>query len=352
MSLFTAVGTGLWTWEPFRRLERHHEDVVGRCTKLFWLALYTTPEAKMSVPGLFVGSVTTMAEAARMPVDATRTYLDRLLDDDMVEYDVENRVLRMTVLPDAGESPSNGRAIRGWWRRFQNVPACAVRDAHSSVLRWILDEWCRTSGKSLSNDHTAAWNETFGRLPIPAPRRRAVRHVQTDLFALSGSRNPKINNLDTNNNGTSVPLDPDQDPEQDQDQDLLRSEGGSGGDGITAPMPGKPPVLTLVPHPAFGADDLAETLSKATGGKFSAALTRDQRIALGRAIDLSGDVVMHPSALAFLGEYVASLTSLRAASGGDCGISIELVVSPGWISTGIKRGMDWKLAEQQQGTEA
>lgn len=343
MSLFTSIGTGIWLWEPFRRLERHTEDIVGRCAKLLWLALYTAPEAKAAVPGMFVGSVTTMAESAGLPVDATRTYLDRLLEDDLVEYDVERRVLRMTVLPDCGESPSNGRAIRGWWRRFQNVPECQVRDNHVTVLRWIIDEWCRRAQKTLSKDHTEAWIATFGRLPIPAPRRRIPKHVQTDLFTASGSPNPKINNLDTNKSTTSVVLDPDPDPDQDQDL-LLPEEGkprpGHGGPGEIA-ISGRKPVLTLVPHPAFDADDLAETLNRATGGSFPSALTREQRIALGRAIDAIGDRALHPNALALLGEYVASLHELRAATG-MASVTLEIVTSPGWLAAAIGRGAQWQ----------
>ena len=103
---------------------------------------------------------------------------------------------------------------------------------------------------------------------------------------------------------------------------------------------GKKPVLLLVPHPAFDADDLAETLWKATGGGFPQALTREQRVALGRAIDSIGDTALHPMALAGLGEYVASLTQLRGGAG-MAAISFEVVTSPGWISAAIKRGMEW-----------
>lgn len=104
-------------------------------------------------------------------------------------------------------------------------------------------------------------------------------------------------------------------------------------------------MLTLVPHPAFDADDLAETLHHATVGGFPAALTREQRIALGRAIDASGEIVVRPDALDALREYVASLSVLRGAAGMTDGISLELVTSPGWIGSAIKRGIDWKAAE-------
>jgi hypothetical protein len=326
MSVYTNLGAGLWSWDPFVRLERHHEDVIGRCTKLFWLALYTTPEAKMVVPGMFVGSVTTMAEASGMPVDSVRVYLDRLLEDDLVEYDIERRVLRMTQLPDCGESPSNGRAIRGWWRRFDTVPRCTVRDAHVTVLRWILDEWSRRNGKPISNDHAQAWSETFGRISVPPVRRRATRPVQTSLFSASGSLDPKFNMLDTNKCSTSVGLDPDTDPDTDQDQDL-RSEGGMGG--------GR---LVLMPMPAFDADDLAETLSTATGGRFPKALTRSARQALGAAISAAGASARGEGVLALLGEYIARHASQK--------VTPEIVTAPGWLEITIEQAQVWRAEAQ------
>lgn len=329
MSLYTKLGAGLWSWKPFLDLEHSHDDVLGRCSRLFWIALYTAREAKL-VPGLFWGSITTMAETAHIPVDDARTYLDRLLEHEMVQVDLRQRVLRMTMLPDAGESPPNGKAIRGWWNRFQGIPICEVRDAHVEVLYWIMQEWSRANGKPISHDHVTAWSETFGRLPMKTFRRRAPEFVQTSLFEAS---DPKINNLDSISDTVSSwsRNQQDQDPDKDQDQDL-----GSGGQRAA-----KKPTLVLVPHPAFDADDLAEVLWKATGGTFPQALTKTQRVALGRAIDAIGEISLHPQALAGLGEYVASLNDLRGGAG-MAAVSVELVTSPGWIAAAIKRGMEWR----------
>ncbi len=329
MSGFTKLGSGLWSWRPWLDLEHSHDDMLGRATRLFWIALYTGREARQ-VPGLFVGSITTMAETAHVPVDDARTYLDRLLEHEMVQVDLRERVLRLTMLPDAGESPTNGKTIRGWWNRFNNIPGCAVRDAHVEVLHWIMHEWSRANGKPISADHLTAWSETFGRLPLAKFQRKRVVHHQTTLFEASG---PEINNLDSLSDTLSSSFRKEQDPDQ-------RSGSGSGsGSG------GRAPVLTLVPHPAFDAEDLAELLHSATGGRFPSALTREQRIALGRAIDAIGDNSMHPGALVALREYVASLAALRGAAGGDHGITLELVMSPGWIGSAIERGLNWSAAD-------
>ena len=370
MSLYTKLGANLWAWEPFRRLERSHDDVTGRCTKLFWLALYTTPEAKRLVPGLFGGSISTMADAAGIHVDDARVYLDRLLEDDLVDIDVERRVLRLTMLPDCGESPTNGNTIRGWWRKFQSVPECPVRDAHVAVLRWIIDEWSRSNGKPISHDHAAAWSETFGRVAIPSPRPRVRKHVQTTFFAAPSSL-PKSSpsdslsvdepetagslhsgadlrkNKDIETNGRSFRKERDQDPDKDQDLGSPE-EGGSGG--------GRP-LLSVVP--AVGIDDLITALSQATAGKFPLALAPDARAALGRAITAAGAPLQGQGALAVLSEYIErgmdgfpkpELSAEERARGG--GISPSVVSAPGWIALALQHARTWKARVDDQSAMA
>lgn len=394
MSAFTNLTADLWTWDEWRNLEHDVTDLTGRCAKLFWLALYTSHDAKRIVPGLFGGSIHAMAECAGMPVDDALKYLDRLLEHDLVEFDRNYRILRLTKLPGFGDAAgSNGKVIRGWWNQFKKVPACPVRDAHVTTLRWMLDEWSRYTGKPLSNDHNTAWADTFGRVDIPAPRRRGVRRFmdsdtgtpeQPSLFdprpshpsgpsgsgssgslsvgrgdgsdSLSGtpcdsrdansvdksvdSANPnKIIVPETLSKGFRNPWDPD--PEPDQDQVFRSSEGGSGG--------GRP-ALALVPAAnSFDADDLVDALATGTercanylAGRFPRAVTREQRMALGRAIAALGPIDNAPAALALLREYVAAgapdldfrdieqLTlSQRAAGMG--GITLDVVIGPGWL---------------------
>lgn len=347
MSLFTKIGTGLWNWDPFRRLERNYDDVVGRCTKLFWLGLYTTPEAKMVVPGMFLGSITTMADACRIPADDARTYLHRLVEDDMVEYDIERRVLRMVALPDYGESPTNGKAILGWWRRFQTVPECNVRNAHVSTLRWIIDEWCRHSGKALSHDHANAWSQTFGQISVPLAKRRSPKHVQTDLFTASDpflSGSPKSNNLDRNTCSTRVEQDPDPDLDPGSQSP---EERGSGGER-------PPPPLRLVSNSVMYAEALAELLFHATAGKFPRAVSVAQWQALQSAVDATGSKLGDETVRVALGDYVkrgmpgfdpprdTMTTEERAAR--SRGISPEMVAAPGWLGVAIQKATDWAAA--------
>ncbi len=123
MSGFTRLGTAIWDWEPFIDLDNN--------TRVLWLALYTSATAKRNVPGLWHGSVASMADAARMQADDTIQSLDKLIDRELAEFDTKLRVLRLTSLPDCGESPTNGKTIHGWWNKFTVMtPACAIRDAH------------------------------------------------------------------------------------------------------------------------------------------------------------------------------------------------------------------------------
>jgi hypothetical protein len=183
VTAFTRLGSGVWDWAPFVELDD--------TTRILWLALYTTAEAKRHAPGLWQGGIPTMADAARMRPDVVVDALDALLAREMVEYDPKTRVLRMTMLPDPGEYPSNGKVILSWWTRFRSVPECGVRDAHIPTLRWIIDTGARLSGKGVTVHHENAWRDTFGAVPIPVPRRRGVRrladsdtstHIQPSLF--------------------------------------------------------------------------------------------------------------------------------------------------------------------------
>lgn len=349
---YTKLGDGIWNWEPWRRLEGH-DDPIGCRARMLWLCIYTSPESKRMPPGLWHGSITTMADASGMSANDVFTSLDRLLEHRLVEHDQRLRVLRLTRLPDAHESPSNGNAIRGWYSKFKTVPECAVRNAHVTVIRWLLEEWCRTTGKVLSKDHAQAWSETFGRMEIPEATIRAGQRliesdtstpVQTSLFSPSSrasglggasephqDRDPKeIRDSETHGRVTVVGLDQD----QDQDQDLRSSSSLSGeGDPGGGHVPSRP-HLTLV-HGGFDADDLAEMLVIATSGRFPRALTRDERTDLQRAIGAAGECVRGDGVIAVLREHIASLTSWA-------GISPEMVASPGWLQTAIQQALNWK----------
>lgn len=202
MTAFTRLGSSLWDWEPWT-------DLPSVEARLLWLALYTSAEAKRHVPGLWQGGFAAMADAARMPVDVVIGALDVLIDRDLVEYDRKFRVLRLVELPDAGEYPTNGKVILGWWTKFNTVPSCQVRDAHVRTVAWILDTGSKLvrsrSSKDVTANHQEAWSTTFGTVVIPTPRRRGVRrlaesdtgtHHQPSLFSSKAAAESPVQQSD------------------------------------------------------------------------------------------------------------------------------------------------------------
>ena len=169
MTAFTRLGSSIWDWERWTALDAW--------PRILWMALYTSGESKRHVPGLWQGGIPSMADAARMNSTDVIHALDVLLEHALVEYDPKYRVLRLCELPDTGEFPSNGKVIRGWWTKFNTVPACQVRDAHVTTLQWICAEGARRARKEFSPNHVEAWEQTFGTVVVPAPRRRGVRRL-------------------------------------------------------------------------------------------------------------------------------------------------------------------------------
>lgn len=175
---FTRIGSNIWSWAPFVSMPS-----AARC---LWLAMYTCAEAKRLPAGLWHGGVGSLMEAAAMDHHEVVSTLDLMLEPKyalrestgpLIEYDQKLRVIRLVELPDAGEEPMNGKAIKGWYTKFITVPPCAVRDAHVSTIRWLIDEGARSRNKRPSADHEQAWDETFGKVQIPVPRRRGVRRL-------------------------------------------------------------------------------------------------------------------------------------------------------------------------------
>ena len=322
MSVYTKVGSLIWLWPPFRRLERGPDDIVGRCAKLLWLALYTCPEAKQSVPGLFSGSINTMAEATGFPPDEIRRYLDRLVEDDLVEFDIEHRVLRMLVLPDAGESPSNGNTIRGWWRKFQNVAPCTVRDSHVPMLMWLMQEWSRFQDKPITPDHMKAWVETFGRISVPAARPRAPKHVQTSLFASSPASDLVSNEIrysETVSKGFRNP----------------REKGSGEGSGSGSPDPKQGGSVGWL------VDQLSDQLENCCGGTWKLPETAPERAWLLREM-----ATLPGLDLALLGSWMAFLGLSRV------NVAREIMTQPGRLTWAMDAAHRWRSDQDDRDRRA
>lgn len=172
---WTPLGVGWWSWRPLR--------ACSATARLLWLALYTSAPARRCPPGLWHGGVASMAEAAELRDDEAVAALAELEAAELVEFDRETRVARLTVLPDQLDRPANGHGVRAWWSRFRSLPACEVRDRHVATLALLLDR--------PTQHHLEAWNEGFG------PLERAIGNgsvnrsgtVPDDNGSPNGSRN-------------------------------------------------------------------------------------------------------------------------------------------------------------------
>ncbi len=300
LSSFTRLGANIWRWPSWVSLDP--------CARVVWLGLFTSPEARRFTPGLFEGSIVQIAEACRIPHPDTIAALDLLIERELAEYDRRTHVLRLTELPDAGEWPTNGRVVRGWWTKFRGVPECAVRDAHVPTLRWLMDEGARGAGKQLSADHQTAWAETFGTVQVPAPRRRGVRRLvgepgndaQPSLFDPPKASAPvgdppwegsssvthpdnKNNHLDT----LSRPSRKDQDPGSRIPDLISGSRPEPIPDGASRDQVLRRPALALVP--AFTPEDLLVGIAQGAGDLVRPVVPPSLRAALCTLIaQLSG----------------------------------------------------------------
>ncbi len=254
-SRYTSLGTSLWTWRRWTKL--------GTDSRLLWLALYTGQSAKRLPPGLFTGSVNVMAEESSMDGDVVRACLDDLRGANLIEWDQERRLVRLTEFPDAHERATNPSHLRGWWNSFRTIEECPLRDSHVTTLRWLLDQGVITEKME------EAWADTFGHptrgVKAPPTKKRERRDpvlAQSSLFPLIEPLNPtsERDQLDPTPSGTPCR----QGVDQDQDQDQVFSSFGRQGE---PPVDLERPRLTLVPMPTravgqgmepFTPDDLAE----------------------------------------------------------------------------------------------
>ncbi len=267
---YTPIGCGLWSWQPW--------VARGSDARLLWLALYTSPGSKRSVPGLWPGTLHGMSDDSHLTLNQTYNALDELVAAKMVEFDQEHRLARLTALPDAHDRAHNSQALSGWWTRFCSLPKCALRDAAVGVLWWMVAAGRpvlegRTEEQKLSlqkgwNKMIATWRNTFGTIDIPKATQSyqplssndTGTKVQPSLFGLNDISMPKAG---SNEISHSDPRPMDQPtmphgPDPDQDLDLPESGGGGSGEGSAngranvVPGPWRLQLVPVEPEPDPG----------------------------------------------------------------------------------------------------
>lgn len=166
---FTRYGNLFFEWAPIRFLDTTALKV--------WMVIYN----KADIPGLWQVDLPDVASKSFLTNEQTMRALDELRDRELAEFDRQNRILRLTQFPDAGEWPSGPKIMYSWWKLFTTrMPDCDVRNAHVTLLRWLLDEGARESkhpnatGRP-SDLHEEIWSATFGIITPPVGRSIGAR---------------------------------------------------------------------------------------------------------------------------------------------------------------------------------
>jgi hypothetical protein len=376
LSGHTRFSSLVYDWERLYQLELP--------ARYLWMGLLMSAPAKRLVPGLWHGSVVTMADALRRPVDETANALDVLIESDLVEFDAKNRVLRMTEFPDASEWPSSPYIIESWFGRFNNIPDCPVRNAHVTTLRWLLDRGAAGSDSKKSKGrpsekHEEVWVRTFGTILVPVVRRRGVRRmvdlsdtstdVQPSLFGLaeggatpSGSPIGSPSAFPSSSGPICASASSSSQPIENSDRGVPGGvppppgggcQGGGSGEGegegvfsFSSPDPegagygASRPTLTLVPAPGpFTVADLAAVFA---GPRWPTQLPEATSAALARSIsELRSVPTKTPTlALVHLRNYVER--------GGLAGISPEQLALPNALATALEKAFAWQRDSDAQ----
>jgi hypothetical protein len=377
MSQFTRLGCLVWEWDPWTSLDP--------TSRVLWLALYTSSSAKRLVPGLWHGGINVMADASRLQSDDVLVSLDKMIEYEMAEYDPIARVLRLTKLPDAGEWPSNPNILFGWWGRFLTVPECAVRDAHVTTIRWILEQGSRIAAKNRTNKPTArheeVWGETFGSVNIPSPRHRGARRltnsdtstdVQAGLFSKpylphetlpnpsseasslplpSGSADPMISMSDK-----PFPKGFKKEKEKEKEFSSLDSGAGSGVQGPADLEPPRP-RLALVPMPEPGPIPITEVTTpaqlcavlSAASGRYRGDVRQDVQAALQLRVRELLAAGAGPPELAVVGRWIAMDAGPVAQIPGDPSSKLSVWASqPGAILAALAAAREHERHEAER----
>lgn len=153
--------TAFYHWRAWRNAPGDARSILG--------ALYDSPEVKRICTGLFGGGVAALAEVAALPFGDAVTALALLVERGLVEHDPAERVIRLTQFPDRSERPANPNCLIRWWKGFQSVTACRVRDNHVALIEWVCTP--------LSSKHLDVWVTTFG--TVESDRVHSDTHLST-----------------------------------------------------------------------------------------------------------------------------------------------------------------------------
>ena len=161
-----------------------HYLLLSDQAKLLWCHLLTGYSG--GIPGLIQGGVATFADAMRYERAVAESCLAELAVVTFIEYDRSKRLLRIPSGPKY-KKPGNANVLKGWLRRWKDLPESALKYRHLDSMRDAGDDrkW-----------FAAAWSETFGEIKIPEHSR------QVPLFKIEQFVEKEVLRNNSNNNGS------------------------------------------------------------------------------------------------------------------------------------------------------
>jgi hypothetical protein len=135
--------------------------------RIIWMYFLTSP-IRNSLPGLFRGTVLSVAEGIERSPEKTQIHLDAVLATGMAQYDPERRLFRLPKAPLYTKGP-NPNIVKSWWKDWQLLPDSELKYQHVPALAdavnlrnaVILRIWSDTFGKVLEGLPPSMTNYDF-----------------------------------------------------------------------------------------------------------------------------------------------------------------------------------------------
>ncbi len=169
MATYGKIDVSMWGDRKFRALSGPAPNAQTLWTYLL------APRERLAIPGLIPVGVATLAESLRWPVEATRACFDELVAMEMAEIDPDGPLIR---LPNAihHNLPENPNVVKGWGKRWGEVPECALKHKAWASLKQVID--ALPTKETAKVTFAAAFAESF---PEPGTEPYPQRSSQPSL---------------------------------------------------------------------------------------------------------------------------------------------------------------------------
>lgn len=297
-----------------------------------YIALYYSSEAiRVSLPGMFIGGLALMAEAARMGIGDAQSAFTELLERKVVEHDKATRItIFLDLSPFERDRPKNPNQLKSMWVAWCDLPDCSAKK------KWVAIFSAVVMSKTLPANYYETWSFTFGTVsPVDNPV-DSSQMVQRTLFSESEGHNIAQQAISTISEPiANTPL---TQPEHSSNLILSNLDLPEEGAGGSYPQAGIPP-----PPPNSGEvtlKSLCDTLRNESGGRVAIGVI-DHRLgpALWDTVDALRRAGVDNDGVALAGQWLAA-GGLHYRNDLD----LNWVAKPGALIGAITQALTWKVA--------